>query len=535
MPLNKIQLKAKVFEILESVRGSGVPDEVVLSSAISKIKTIEDADFEFISKLIIKETDINDSKMASAFLCISEAISPKKFVSFVMDELNSKNVLDNKKMFLINALYTRGIDFNPEDLSEYLTSPIDAINDETSRFLENAKIEPDAQIDFLDFYFASSKTNRMDLIENVISDSSEDKKANILSAIMLSTTDADIILFCLNLLEKSKSLILYRTLKYLSKHQDKKVSAKASKMFRKLSMQGIFSEEKSCIFFKDLMKKFEKPIVRITAPDGNSNFSVVISRKTSEGAYYILFVAVNTEIGPFSCFGFSNISKFDHDSIMKRFFNSYSEIYVTAAEVKKILDTLTLKRISLGKNVPYEYHCWERLFEDILPSEYPISYILSNGLNRVKINDFSRKLISTSEYTKGWFFRNSKAFPSFSILLSKLFENDNLDFENYDSLIYEFSKDRLLLSSLKQRILYLVYCLKNSDKKDMAEMFYSLLFEEKEAVGFLRFLLEKSVLKYCLNIVDLVKGNQTFKKNLKINEEDFAKLILYIEKRITTY
>ena len=230
MPLNKFRLKAIIFELLEPLQKLSAIDDDIVNDFFLKIKKIKDADFEFVSQLLIKEIDYKNQKTASTLLAVANKLCPKKFMEFVLEELKSKRVKDEKKFFLINVLTSIGVNFHTEEIDSYLSNPKEAIHRETKRFLESAKTDCEAQIDFLDFYFSASKDERIDLLTSVIDDFEGDGLANILSLVMLGETDVENILFCLEELKQNKSLFLYRALKYLSLNKDKKVSQKASKM-----------------------------------------------------------------------------------------------------------------------------------------------------------------------------------------------------------------------------------------------------------------------------------------------------------------
>ena len=134
MSLNKLQIKAKIFEIINPLRNLDAIDDRIISKVIKEIKSIKDADFEFIARILIKEADIKTTKSAGAFLYIAENLAPESFVELILNELNSNKIPDEKKMFFLNILSGLGIKFNPEDINSYLKNPDEAINNETSRF-----------------------------------------------------------------------------------------------------------------------------------------------------------------------------------------------------------------------------------------------------------------------------------------------------------------------------------------------------------------------------------------------------------------
>lgn len=533
MPLNKLQIKAKVFEIINPLRDLEAIDDKIISKAIKEIKAIKEADFEFIARILIKEADVKTTKSAGAFLYMAENLAPESFIELILKELNSNKIPDSRKMFFLNILSGLGIKFNADDINSYLKNPDEAINKETSRFLECAKIDPEAQIDFLDFYFSSDALDKKELINSVIKDFEGDRLINILSPLALSADDKEAIELCLNIMEKQKSLISIKPLKYLSNLKTSaKIQNKASKILQKMKMSGFYSESKLYNFYKTLLRDFEEPKAAITTPDGNSNFSVLISRKTRQGSCFLFFVAINIELGPFSCFGFSSLTENDHDTIIKRFFNSRERFFIPIEEAKAILNTLTLRRISLNKIIPYEYFCWERLLDDVEPKDGELFQILEKNLTKKELTSEVQNLTDDSPYFENWFFRYSKNIPWFSKMMDKILELKDEELYKINGLIEEYSKNEDLKEAIKKRLKFLAYCLNKNNKKELADTYYSLIFNEKELKTFLENILKRSVYEFALTL-NLPRKEEAglFKKPENKKDNKKAKLIIdFVEK-----
>ncbi len=533
MPLNKLQIKAKVFEIINPLRDLDAIDDKIISKAIKEIKAIKEADFEFIARILIKEADVKTTKSAGAFLYMAENLAPESFIELILKELNSNKIPDSRKMFFLNILSGLGIKFNADDINSYLKNPDEAINKETSRFLECAKIDPEAQIDFLDFYFSSDALDRKELINSVIKDFEGDRLINILSPLALSADDKEAIELCLNIMEKQKSLISIKPLKYLSNLKTSaKIQNKAFKILQKMKMSGFYSESKLYNFYKTLLRDFEEPKAAITTPDGNSNFSVLISRKTRQGSCFLFFVAINIELGPFSCFGFSSLTENDHDTIIKRFFNSRERFFIPIEEAKAILNTLTLRRISLNKIIPYEYFCWERLLDDVEPKDGELFQILEKNLTKKELTSEVQNLTDNSPYFENWFFRYSKNIPWFSKMMDEILELKDEELYKINGLIEEYSKNEDLKEAIKKRLKFLAYCLNKNNKKELADTYYSLIFNEKELKTFLENILKRSVYEFALTL-NLPRKEEAglFKKPENKKDNKKAKLIIdFVEK-----
>ncbi len=533
MSLNKLQMKAKLFEIINPIRNLEAIDDKIISKTIKEIKSIKDADFEFISRILIKETDVKNTKSAGALLYIAENVSPESFVELILNELNSNKIPDEKKMFFLNILAGLGVKFNPEDINSYLKNPDEAINKETSRFLESAKIDPEAQIDFLDFYSSSSTIDKKELINSVIRDFEGDRLINILSPLVLTADDKETVDFCLDIMEKQKSLISIKPLNYLTYSKNSsKTQKRAFKILQKMKMSGFYTKDKLYNFYKDLLKDYTLPTAIISTPDGNSNFSLLISRKTKQGTCFLFFVAINIELGPFSCFGFSSLTENDHDAIIKRFFNSKERFYIPINEAKSILYEMTTKRILLNKVIPYEYFCWERLLDDIEPKSENINEILENNLKIIEINTDKKNIIDNSPYIANWFFRYSKNSIYFSKLMDEILRLKDEEIYKTNDLINIFSNNEPLKENIKNRLKFLAYCLSTNNKIELANIFHSLIYNEIKLNNFIKDILKRSVYEFALTL-NLPKKNdeELFRKNdTKNNNKKAKNIINFVEK-----
>ena len=535
MSLNKFEQKALVFKCIDKIRFLNAVDEKILIETLDEIKAIKDADFDFISRLLIKEINPDYQKVGTALFYMADYLSPESTKDYVLNELNSSRVSDNKKIFLINMLSANGVKIPPEELDIYLNNPDEAINFETKKFLDGAKVDPDQQIDFLDFYFSSSELERKELLNSITNDFSGDRLINVLSPLLLTVDDIQTISYCLDITERTQSLMCVKSLMYLSLYKgSSKIAKRAAKILRKMEMKGIYDSDKLYEFYRNLMSDFDEPVCKVTFPDGNSNFSAVISRKTKQGAYYVLFAALNITLGPFSCFGFSSLSKSEYETVLKRFFGDYRQIVLPPSDAKRILFDLTKKRISLNKIIPYEFYCWERLTDDIKPSEFSLGELLIEGLKEHKIDDKEKKLIYNSPFVQNWFYRYSKNNSSFSCLIDKISYLNENNVAKMDEYVADAAKDDSIVSNLKLRILYLSYFLKTGGYNDLADIFYSLFQDEANMIEFASNVLKRSIYEYML-VLRLPKGaskSDIFKSVKKSDKPVFnpKNFIHYIEK-----
>ncbi len=534
MSLNKIQQRALVFKIIEPLREMGAIDDYCVKNVLNSIRKIEDLDFDFISKLLVKEADYRNPKTAGVFIYIAQNLSPDAFLGLLMNELNSNMVSDNQKMFYMNILSGIGVPIGPDAIEAYLSNPDEAVNMEASRFLDAALVNPEVQIDFMDFYTSSSNEEKTRLLDSITGDFDGDNLANILSPLVLTSDDEACVSYCLDLIEKSKSLIGIKPMKYLTFFQDEKISSRAKKFLRKMSMTGIYTKEKSDEFFLDIMKDYLPPQSYFSFPDGNSNFSVVVVRKNQNGAYSISFNAVNAELGPFSSFGFASLTKADCENTLKRFFAHITKIPVSPLFAKKILYELTCKRISQNKAVPYEYYCWEKLLDDIPLMDVDLEKILTGGLTKIPIGIEEKKTLYNSPFMDRWFFRYSKNNPVISSFLDKIMGLDPHNISKMDDIVDEYSTNPIIQKNLETRLKFLSFCFKMANAVIFGNVFISFIYDKKEFKNFVSLILKKTVYEHVLNLKMPFKSKNIFDKpEFARNPESVKPFIDYIESNWT--
>ena len=103
-----------------------------------------------------------------------------------------------------------------------------------------AEVNPEAQIDFLDFYYGVSKNDRDILLDSIIKDYSGDLLANILTPLIYSLDDKEGLKMCINGLLKSKSYLAYAPLSWLVQSSDDvHIASLAKKTKMSLKLQDL--------------------------------------------------------------------------------------------------------------------------------------------------------------------------------------------------------------------------------------------------------------------------------------------------------
>lgn len=509
--LNKFELKAFINKIVENLKTKELFDSEIFG-AIKSIKEKAGEDNVFAAKMLLREVRRDDPKFATILIFIINEVAPKNIKQLILDELNSKYSSDEQKLFLVNILASQGVNFDSEEIRVYLENPDKALNDETARFVDDAMKFPEAQIDFLDFYFASPKEDRSQILESIMTGLEDDKLANVAAILAPTVEDSNIIMYCLDILETSRSLFAIKPLLYLSHYStNENIKKRAQRILKKFKMSGFYTEEKLLKFYKKINSNFvEPPVFQATFPDGNSNFSLIISRKDTEGKIVAFLIAINIETGPFSCFGFSNLAELEFNTGFKRFFNTEIMVEIPPENGKKLLELSKEKRIALKKRVPYELFSWEKTIGDIETAKKTEDEILSGGLSKTKLSEFQKKIVRNCPFIENWFYSYSTANEFFC----ELADCALINFETAKGLVKSIACDEKIIKFTKDRIKYLAYLLKLKDCNEFAEAYYSLLFDKEEMIRFNELMLQKSLYQYALYLRTKTASSDKYKKEI---------------------
>ena len=129
---------------------------------------------------------------------------------------------------------------NYEQYLQYFENPDEIIDADTVKLLENARINPEAQIDFLDFVNALPEQEKEMLVSSLSQDYDGDNLANILIPVITSNPYSNISEIAIQAIGESKSPLAYPVLKNLTEEaDDPKIRAIAQKSFSLLKLSGI--------------------------------------------------------------------------------------------------------------------------------------------------------------------------------------------------------------------------------------------------------------------------------------------------------
>ncbi len=516
MTESKLQIRAKVLSAIVDLQKPANRNPQSITNILGTLAEISDKNT--ILETVLKElkTETTDDKQHILFFIISELLDKNKVEEAFLKELANPSVSDSIKANLINILRGLGNHLNYDDYLNYLKNPEEIIDADTTRLLSNAIVNPEAQIDFLDFINALPETEAGMLLESLNSDYDGDNLANILSPLILSKPRSELGLQAIKNIGASKSQLALSTLKnVIDNVDDLKVQAAAQKSINLLKLAGI-KEENTDEFYKNILSS--SPVFKCytNLPDGQGNLGIIFSRKTKYDYIQMFALVINDLDGIVDCFGFNEISEPEFERIVAKFFSADQITEVDAEFCKYMLINAEKITRLFYDEIPYEYIAWKTIINDIPYKELN----LTENAKLIGLNEFLLKQIYKTGYFDKWFF-DSKS------LLGDFFRNieKNKDLNS----VFEMNLDRLLneqiTESLCYRLVLTSYLLRREGHSINADIVYSLSFDSPIRNIFFENIIKKSIYEYFLNRKEQYYSTETAKSIFTRKKEEERKKI----------
>lgn len=502
--MNKIQIKAEILATLRALMDMAVPTP----SLLTDLKKIEDKDA--ILEILIREL-VNADEQKTLLICwlLTELVEREKLNDALWNVIKSPRYNDHVKMIAFNMLKDLGNKIDYEVISGYFEQFNELINKETKELLETAIMNPEAQIDFMDFLTALNDNDKIMLVRSLEEDYANDALANILIPVYLFYMETEVGDVALEILAKTRSQLAYHALDNAYKYVDEKMQSKINKALSELKLSGI-RVDNTVEFYTDILKESKPYKSYISFPDGHGNLAIIFSRIRANKTLQFLAIVINSRYGILDSFGFNSMTERDFYKIIDKFYN-YQEKYEIKPEVVKYLLTQAVENSYKNEEpIPYEYICWESILLDI-QEEKPEVNIEKRELNQKEIDR-----LCLSPYVQNWFFDEITS-PEFKIMIEKLSNefkehNFNVDLDRFlaDNFDIVFDETELLHQVFNFNFAGYLRALKGDN--EFAQIFYSL----GTNYAFLTNILRKSVYEYYL-------GKRYFLKNQRKTSNLFEK------------
>ena len=269
--MNKLQIKAEVLATLRALSSSAMPEP----SLLTDLKLIEDK--KAVLEILIREL-INADEHKSLLICwlLSELIEKEALNDELWNVIKSPEYNDHVKMIAFNMLKDLGNKVDYEVISGYFEKFDELINKETKELLETAIMNPEAQIDFMDFLNALTDNDKILLIKSLEEDYANDALANILIPVFLYYMDTEVGETALELLGRTKSQLAFHALDNAKKYVSETVQNKINKELSALKISGI-RVDNTIDFYREILKESKPYKSYISFPDGHGNMAIIFS------------------------------------------------------------------------------------------------------------------------------------------------------------------------------------------------------------------------------------------------------------------
>ncbi|CCY63648.1 putative uncharacterized protein [Clostridium sp. CAG:967] len=483
--LNPFEIKAEIAKLMTNLEG--IKD---FESYEVHYRTLDaQTDKNVIIKLLFKE--INSSSNPELLKYLLVRYCPMKELVEKLWGLIKNNMTSNQaKIFALDLLRDIDTDWNYDSCSEYLDNPDELVNADTKKILDTAIANPEVQIDFLDFLNSLPDNDKVILLNSLAEDYSKDELANMLVPVFLSQSATEAGKTALEILGNSKSQLAYHALNSSLDFVDESLVPSVKKNLSVLKLSGI-REDNSIEFYKEILKDSKPYKFCITYPDGHGNQAVIVSRINKSGKVQFVAIVIDDYKGIRDCFGFNEISKFECNTIIERFYRGQRALDLSPEILKAFL--VKAEKLS-GHNMPYEYVCWKNLLIDIEAEDLNrIINLISKDAKKLDSSEFEN--ILQADFTDYWFL-NSDYSDEFEDFIKLLNETEPKDYEkiideNIDKIFYPAEKhvwyERILNVSILKYL---------AGSENMASALYSLYKDEELKLELLKNIVRKSIYEY---------------------------------------
>ena len=528
---NKLQIRAKLLSAVINLINNS-QDGSFVEKTVNELKNIQnkDAILEILLKELLKEN--TEAKDYTISYILRELVDTPKIEAAFFEELANPKIKDSLKAKLVEILRETGKHVNYDQYISYFENPDEVIDSDTIKLLENAKINPEAQIDFLDFLSALPDSEKEMLVTSLTNDYDGDNLTNILIPVIMSNPYSEIAQTAIQAIGESKSNLAYPILMWLQENiEDAKVKSTVQKSLNLLKLSGVT---------KDITKDYYKKLLELSPvyncyasyPDGHGNIGLIFSRKNELNFIQMFALVVNDIDGIIDCFGFNEISEKEFERITSKFYqdNNISQIDCTFA--KYLMENAEKIARLKYQEVPYEYIAWKSITNDVDYEEINIK----ENLEKIELNEFLMKKIYEQPYFDKWFMEKDDN-KKFSELVENIENNkitDTVVFEEkIESNKYEIF-NQTELSVLNHRLTMCAYMSKSFEDSDFSQILYSLTDNNEYKDRLLTDYLKKSLYQYFLGQKDKYKSlkNATSIFSRKSNKELESIDIKYIENAI---
>ena len=518
--MNKLQIKAEILATIRAFSISETPDPLLLED----LKKIEDKK-SVLEALIRELTNADEQKVLIICWLLTELIDKDKLNDELWNVIKSPDYSDHVKMVAFNMLKDLGNKIDYDVISGYFEQFNELINKETKELLDVAIMNPEAQIDFMDFLSALSDNDKILLIRSLEEDYANDALANIVIPVFLYYMNTEVGDAALEILGKTKSQLAFHALESARRYVSEAMAGKINRVLSALKLSGI-RVDNTIDFYKEILSESKPYRCYASFPDGHGNIAVIFSRKRGNGTLQFLAAVLSPKFGILDAFGFNSMTEQDFVRVVDKFYNYQEKYEISAGVVKYLLNQAVDISYYIGEQIPYEYICWESILLDVEQETVDID---------IERRDLSQKDIDKlclSPYVQNWFFDEITS-PEFEIFINKLSDeyksnNYSVDLDKFVANHFDevYTDEELAYQTVIFSVAAYFRYLKND--MELAQIFHSL----GTNYAFLTNILRKSIYEYYVGKRYLLKNQRKtsspFEKKVATDNDDFKLLQLDI-------
>ena len=519
--MNKIQIKAE-FLILISKLEAG---DINCVESISALKDFEDK--KYIIQLALKEAvSGDDRKIQPILFVLSQVVQGDNLEELLWEYIKDNEYPDTMKIAAFNLLSRLNPDCNYLSVKDYIADIETIIEDETKEVLDTALMNPEAQIDFMDFLRSLSEEDKITLMDSLKEDYEGDALANILIPVYLHAPDSPEGEVAIKLLGETNSQLAYHALEEGLGFVKGDLRQLISSNLSKLKLAGV-RVDNTIEYYKSVLAVSEPYKSIISYPDGHGNMALIFTRKRrDDGSIQLWAVVINSRYGILDSFGFNQISEDDYLMIKDKFVNGSRCVAISSEFVKYILLTSEALSRDIGEVIPYEYICWRSVLSDIEPLDVSLEFPKED----LSPEDFD--IVTGQDFIERWFFDNITS-DEFAELVHKLdaklrANQFSADFESFvqENYLTVFTEDEITAQNLKIKLSAYFKKLEGNDK--LAVKIASLVDNHE----FFKNILRKSIYEYYVGkrwqLQNENKSVDVFTKRSKAKSNEFKRMELDI-------
>ena len=510
--MNKIQIRAEILTLITKLQTTtAVSDDM--------FKALDDEpDKQAIMDVLLKELQRAKEQKAFVICYILTRLFEKDFlITNLREFIRDRKISDYAKMIAFNLLRDLGTDVKYDDVNGYFTEFDQIVEEETKEMLNSALMNPEAQIDFIDFLSALNHDDQLLLVRSLNEDYTQDALANILIPLFLYNPRTDLAKEVIKLLGSSRSQLAFHAFEEAKDFVGEDIIPLLNRGISQLKLSGI-RVDNAIDFYKSVLQSSKPYKSFVSYPDGHGNLAVVFTRIRENNSIQFVAMVLNDMYGILDCFGFNEITTVDLSKILGKFYGDRGGVEVSHGVVKYLIDRAE-KQARYNKDaVPYEYVCWKNTLLDIVPEK------LVCNLEHKDLSQSEVEELCLSPITQTWFYdvHTSDEFKQVIGKLSKIYRenNFNADLDKFISDNYSTIYTPEEVEIWNNRFYLTAYLLQVQNDSRLARMFYSL----KDNYSFLTNVLRKSIYEYYVlqrwNLKNASNTTNIFKQN-EMNTSEF--------------